>query len=495
MPLPDEPSATELDIMHLQAGRYSDESFPVSNLEAVENQRPPGNISDQPVPIVRHERVPSHGHAPGKSQASGLDRKLRSIHIFFLSVSTCIGLGFYVRTGNMDGFGGPGAAIYAYALLGILSSMVLHNIATMLRVWPVAGALLLYVKHLLDEEIGIVITIVYWLTYCFSASALAATVADLLAIFYLSNGATVAIMIFVTAIPIALNSLSLNRFRDIEIGLGAFKLVVALVIIIAMNVTNSEQSLNDNENSLPGGFNLTANHLQARENLFLGGRPHQTAGWFGGFMSSIFLGSFSLVGIEVIAVTAQETVVYEQRNSELTSRTHWTVTDQFSWPARWVPGVVTGLYIWGAWAVTANIPSTDLPQFYPSNNLTGFTVGPCQASIFIDAACQNGQGNALAKALTVLLMISLTFTATAAFYASSRTLYGFASDMIQSRQVQPTSFLGTIFGFCASKNKHGVPQNAVLVSAWLFWVPFLKFTNAESFSQVSYHYSSGCEKQ
>ena len=62
----------------------------------------------------------------------------------------------------MDYLGGQGAAIYAYALLGILSSMVLHNIATMLRVWPVAGALFLYVKHLLDEEIGTVIIIVYW---------------------------------------------------------------------------------------------------------------------------------------------------------------------------------------------------------------------------------------------------------------------------------------------------------------------------------------------
>lgn len=201
--------------------------------------------------------------------------------------------------------------------------------------------------------------------------------------------------------------------------------------------------------------------------------------------SSIFLGSFSLVGIEVVAVAAQETVVYQRQTPESTSQPRWTVTDQFSWPARWIPIAISVLYIWGTWSVAANIPSSDLLQFYPSGNLAGSSLGPCQASIFIDAACQIGHGNALAKALTILLMISLTFTATAAVYASSRTLYGFASDMIQSRQVQEGSFLGTIFGFCATTNRYNVPQNAVFISAWLFWVPFLKFTNAETFAQVS----------
>lgn len=67
-------------------------------------------------------------------------------------------------------------------------------------------------------------------------------------------------MIVVIATPIALNSLSLNvrdmledrlhcylallthvskHFRNIEIGLGTFKIAVALVIILAMNVINS----------------------------------------------------------------------------------------------------------------------------------------------------------------------------------------------------------------------------------------------------------------
>lgn len=199
--------------------------------------------------------------------------------------------------------------------------------------------------------------------------------------------------------------------------------------------------------------------------------------------SAIFLGSFSLVGIEVVAATAQEAVIYERRDSGLTPQTSLRVTDQFSWPAKWVPGVVTVLYIWGVWAVSPDIPSSDLPQFQPSGNLTGAGSGACEASIFIDAACQIGPEHGLAKALTVLLMISLTFTATAAVYVSSRTLYGFASDMTETKQ---GFFLKPFFKFCGKKNKYDVPQNAVFVSAWLFWVPFLKFANENTFTQVSY---------
>lgn len=198
--------------------------------------------------------------------------------------------------------------------------------------------------------------------------------------------------------------------------------------------------------------------------------------------SAIFLGSFSLVGIEVVAATAQEAVIYERRDSGLTPQTSLRVTDQFSWPAKWVPGVITVLYIWGVWAVSPDIPSSDLPQFQPSGNLTAAGSGACEASIFIDAVCQIDPEHGLAKALAVLMMISLTFTATAAVYVSSRTLYGFASDMTETKQ---GFILKPFFKFCGKKNKYDVPQNAVFVSAWLFWVPFLKFTNGETFAQVS----------
>lgn len=176
-------------------------------------------------------------------------------------------------------------------------------------------------------------------------------------------------------------------------------------------------------------------------------------------------------------------MVYEHQESALTPQTSWIVTDQFSWPARWVPGVVTGLYIWGVWAVTADIPSSDLPLFQPSGNLTGSALGACEASIFIDAACHIDQEHKLAKALTILLMISLNFTATAAVYVASRTLYGFANDMMETKQ---GFLLKPFYKFCGKKNKYDVPQNAVFVSAWLFWVPFLKFADAETFNQVSY---------
>lgn len=77
MSLPYESPATELDNIHLQPGDaarwYSAYSTPASDLEAVQDQRSSGDITEQPVPIVSHERASSNGHPPGGLHSSGLE--------------------------------------------------------------------------------------------------------------------------------------------------------------------------------------------------------------------------------------------------------------------------------------------------------------------------------------------------------------------------------------------------------------------------------------
>ncbi|EED16089.1 hypothetical protein TSTA_011980 [Talaromyces stipitatus ATCC 10500] len=392
-----------------------------------------------------------------------LSRELGSIHIFVryqLQVPTNE-TGHMLTLSSSFRLGGPSAAIYAYALLGVLATMVLHNIATMLRVWPVAGALLLYVKHFLDEEIGIVVTIVYWLTYCLTAAALTATIADLLAIFHLSDASTVVITVVVSVIPVALNYWSIRAFRHIEVGLGVFKLVVALVIILDMNILNAGTrshilSVLTKTIKLIVYSSFQSNNPIARK----------AAGWFGGFMSSIFLGSFSIIGVEVVAVTAQEAIIYTRAEDNEETVTHEErqprarseeeFTDQFSWPARWTPIVVTLIYIWGVWSTMGNIPLEDLKMFYPNNNLAGSGHDPCKASIFIDTACPNPSGP------------------------------GQSNDNLTHNQFGFYHHCSDLCFFENVKEQIRCTAKAIFVSAWLFWVPFLKFANAGTFNQVGY---------
>lgn len=90
MSLPDQSVALELDTIRHQANytdtrylqadyparRNSDHSMPVSDLEAVQDERSLEETADQPVPILSRERVFSNfsnGHPPERSHLSGLE--------------------------------------------------------------------------------------------------------------------------------------------------------------------------------------------------------------------------------------------------------------------------------------------------------------------------------------------------------------------------------------------------------------------------------------
>lgn len=71
-------------------------------------------------------------------------------------------MGFYVRTGTILKLGGQAAVIYAFSFLGILSIMVMQGLATMLRIWPIGGAIIVFVEKFVDEDIGKSVAVLYW---------------------------------------------------------------------------------------------------------------------------------------------------------------------------------------------------------------------------------------------------------------------------------------------------------------------------------------------
>lgn len=71
-------------------------------------------------------------------------------------------MGYYVRTGTLLHIGGQAAVIYTYAFLGILAFMVLRGLTIMLRIWPVGGALIVFVEEFVDKDVANSVAIIYW---------------------------------------------------------------------------------------------------------------------------------------------------------------------------------------------------------------------------------------------------------------------------------------------------------------------------------------------
>lgn len=251
-------------------------------------------------------------------------------------------------------------------------------------------------------------------------------------------------------------------------------------------------------------------------------------GWFASISASIFLASFSILGIEIVAAAAQEANfettspkekpslgertldegnelghVRSQSRSEASmdyglgrisrgSSIHeasqeppmptTTNKNPFSY-AMWVPTVVTLVYVWGGWIVSQNINWEDdrLPTLEWG---TALPEG-ASSSPFVNSANDSKFSRHLPIAMTSLLILHVVSTTSSILYVASRTLFGFAYTASIRLAGRRRTWRYKVVSTLATKNHFDVPYVAILVSAWLFWVPFLKYTSRRSFNSVS----------
>jgi amino acid transporter len=79
-----------------------------------------------------------------------------------ITVNATLGTGLYWRGGQILELGGPLAVLVAFLVVGLLSWAVMQCITEMLCIWPIPGALSVYVSQFVDEELGITVGITYW---------------------------------------------------------------------------------------------------------------------------------------------------------------------------------------------------------------------------------------------------------------------------------------------------------------------------------------------
>lgn len=79
-----------------------------------------------------------------------------------ITVNATLGTGLYWHGGQILEIGGPLAVLLSFLLVGCLAWAVMQCITEMLCIWPVPGALSVYVSQFVDQELGIAVGISYW---------------------------------------------------------------------------------------------------------------------------------------------------------------------------------------------------------------------------------------------------------------------------------------------------------------------------------------------
>ncbi|KAJ5701678.1 hypothetical protein N7488_009226 [Penicillium malachiteum] len=82
-----------------------------------------------------------------------------------ITINAVFGSGLYLRGGQILEVGGPLAVVLAFLLVGILSWAVMQCISELLCIWPVPGALPMYVSEFVDPELGVAVGVAYWFQY------------------------------------------------------------------------------------------------------------------------------------------------------------------------------------------------------------------------------------------------------------------------------------------------------------------------------------------
>ncbi|CAI6094537.1 unnamed protein product [Clonostachys chloroleuca] len=174
-------------------------------------------------------------------------------------------------------------------------------------------------------------------------------------------------------------------------------------------------------------------------------------GWFTALAASIYIASFSYVGVEIVAGTAQEAKFVDSKANESTSggilngssnreRSPIKLKDPFKF-SLWVPIVTTVIYVWGGWIVSENIYWKDarLPASVWSDGKTA-PKGESR-SVFVIANKDSGSADSAmtSNALTALLIVHVLSTSTSSLYVASRTLFGLAYTSVKSREGVPPS--------------------------------------------------------
>ena len=221
---------------------------------------------------------------------NNMKRGLNSRHISMIAIGGAIGTGLFVATGSVVAQAGPGGAILAYLLIGIMLYFLMSSIGELATFYPVSGSFSSYATRFVDPSLGFTMGWLYYIMWALVSSVdvmVASNVLYYWDIFKFFSPLTWS-LIFIT-IVFLLNIFTVKAFGETEFWLSLVKVVTIIIFIIVGFLMI---------------FGILGSHTYGFENYTKGEAPF--VGGLSGFLGVLLVAGFSVGGTEVVAVTAGE---------------------------------------------------------------------------------------------------------------------------------------------------------------------------------------------
>ncbi|GAA1744698.1 amino acid permease [Rothia terrae] len=219
---------------------------------------------------------------------SKLQRGLANRHLQMIAIGGAIGTGLFVASGSSIATAGPGGALLAYGLIGIMVLLLMQSLGEMAAHLPIAGSFQAYASRYVSPSFGFAMGWNYWFNWAITLAAELVAAGIIMAYWFPSVPGWIWAAVFLVALT-GLNAVSARAYGEGEFWLATIKVVTVIVFLIA---------------GIAMIFGIFGGHT--------GGLKYWTEGdapFVGGWLSvvSIFMvAGFSFQGTEMIGTAAGE---------------------------------------------------------------------------------------------------------------------------------------------------------------------------------------------
>lgn len=332
-----------------------------------------------------------------------------------ISLGGTIGTGLFLASGASIASAGPGGALIAYALIGIMVYFMMECLGEMATYLPISGSFNNYAGRFVDPALGFALGWNYWYNWAVTV-AVELTAGSMVMTFWLPNFPSYVWSIIFLILILSLNLFSVKGYGEAEYWFALIKVLVVIVFIILGILVDT---------GVLGGY-------------YYGLDTFNSGGVQGlGILSTFLTAGFSFQGTELIGVAAGESENPRKNVPKAIKQVFWRILL---------------FYILAIFIIGLIIPYDD-PLLLKSD-VSDISVSP------FTLVFQKAGMDAAAHFMNAVILTTVLSAGNSGLYASSRTLYDLA---LENKAPQ----------FFTRITKNGIPIYCVLLTALIGMLAFL----------------------
>lgn len=326
------------------------------------------------------------GDFHSENTSGGLKRTLTPRHLNMIAIGGCIGTGLFVASGATIAQSGPGGALLAFIVIGLMVFFLMTSLGELAACMPVTGSFSTYAANYVDESFGFALGWNYWYSWAVTIAVDLVAAQIIMAYWFPDVPGYIWSAVFLLLIA-GLNMASVRLFGESEYWFSLIK-VITILLFIGVGVLMLFGIISGGENAGPRLWSI-------------GDAP--VVGGMGALIGVAMIVGFSFQGTEFVGIAAGET-----RN-----------------PGKNVPRAVRQIFwrILLFYVLTILIIGLLIPYNDPSllqNGVSDIRVSPF--TLIFERADMLGA----AAVMNAVILTSVLSAGNSGMYASSRMLYSLA---------------------------------------------------------------------